>query len=317
MNVKGLRQAAASFASVALAALFILAGGDASAQPQTTTPDAGTTTPAATDTTVPVTAAPGTEAVPGAPADGTAQPMATAPATEGEQPPAGETGETTEQENPYGLSALWGQGNIISRGTLVVLLIMSIGTWYLFFTKYLEQGRILKHARTADNKFWRAANFDEAVAQLERSSAFRMIVEDGQAAAQQHASTLSAQIDLNDWVQMALNRSADTVNSKLQSGLAFLASVGSTAPFVGLFGTVYGIYNALIAIGVSGQASIDRVAGPVGEALIMTAFGLVVAVPAVLFYNLLVRRNKVVMDRVRSFTADVHGFLLGARAKRS
>ena len=112
---------------------------------------------------------------------------------------------------------------------------------------------------------------------------------------------------------MKVQRSLDDVQSRLQDGLAFLATVGSTAPFIGLFGTVWGIYNALTAIGIAGQASIDKVAGPVGEALIMTAFGLFVAVPAVLGYNWLVRRNKVTMESVRRFGADLHGVLMGAR----
>ena len=123
-------------------------------------------------------------------------------------------------------------------------------------------------------------------------------------------------VDLNEWVTMSIQRASENVQNRTQDGLAFLATVGSTAPFVGLFGTVWGIYHALTAIGIAGQASIDKVAGPVGEALIMTAIGLAVAVPAVLAYNWLVRRNKVVMERVRAFSADLHSVLLSAAGKK-
>ncbi|MGZ5105541.1 MAG: MotA/TolQ/ExbB proton channel family protein, partial [Usitatibacter sp.] len=136
---------------------------------------------------------------------------------------------------------------------------------------------------------------------------------------QHHEGKLLEQIDLNTWVTMSLQRAVDNVSSRLQDGLAFLATVGSTSPFVGLFGTVWGIYHALTAIGIAGQASIDKVAGPVGEALIMTAFGLAVAVPAVLGYNWLVRRNKVANEQLRAFGADLHMVLMsgGGIAKRS
>jgi biopolymer transport protein ExbB len=116
-------------------------------------------------------------------------------------------------------------------------------------------------------------------------------------------------------VTQSIQRAIDSVQSNLQNGLAFLATVGSTAPFVGLFGTVWGIYNALVKIGVSGQASIDKVAGPVGEALIMTAIGLAVAVPAVLGYNFIVRRNKTTMDKIRSFGSDLHSVLIASGKK--
>ncbi len=112
----------------------------------------------------------------------------------------------------------------------------------------------------------------------------------------------------------SLARSQGSIGARLGEGLAFLATVGSTAPFIGLFGTVVGIYRALIKIGASGQASIDAVAGPVGEALIMTALGLVVAVPAVLAYNWLVRRNKSIMEDLAAFTNDLHGYLMSAGA---
>jgi biopolymer transport protein ExbB len=321
------RRMAAFLTGVACAALILLmtAGTPVSAQPETgatapaaTAPDAAA--PAGGEAVAPVTE-PGAEVAPGTePAAGV---EGAAPEGAGIEPAAPtmvtEPGAATETvENPYGLGALLREGDWVSRTVFGILLIMSVGTWYILFTKYLEQGRVMKHARTADNRFWRASSVKEGIAQLEGGSAFRAIVEDGQKAVQEHAS-LSGAIDMNEWVSMALSRSVDIVNNRLQSGLAFLASVGSTAPFVGLFGTVWGIYHALIKIGVSGQASIDQVAGPVGEALIMTALGLAVAVPAVLIYNMLVRRNRVIMERVRGFASDVHGFLLsGARgsAKR-
>jgi biopolymer transport protein ExbB len=173
----------------------------------------------------------------------------------------------------------------------------------------------MRQADTAQKSFWTAGSLKEGVTKLEPNSAFKTIVEDGLKATEHHEGKLTDQVDLNEWVSMSLTRSTDAINFRLQAGLAFLASVGSTAPFVGLFGTVWGILNALISIGVAGQVSIDKVAGPLGEALIMTALGLLVAVPAVLAYNMLVRRNKLCLERVRNFTSDVHSVLLsGARA---
>jgi biopolymer transport protein ExbB len=154
----------------------------------------------------------------------------------------------------------------------------------------------------------------DGVERLKKGDDFRNIAEDGLRAASHHDGRLTDRIDLHEWITMSLTRSSESVQSKLSSGLPFLATVGSTAPFVGLFGTVWGIYHALVAIGISGQASIDRVAGPVGEALIMTAIGLAVAVPAVMGYNWLLRRNKVVLDDLRNFTSDLHAYLVsGAR----
>jgi biopolymer transport protein ExbB len=217
-------------------------------------------------------------------------------------------------ENPYGLEALWRQGDFVARGTLIVLLVMSIGSWYIAILKLLEQQRLLRQAKEAEEKFPRATSVAEMVAALPPENAFRSIAETGREAAERHGG---AQVDLHTWVGMALQRAIDRVANRLQGGLAFLATVGSTAPFVGLFGTVWGIYHALTAIGIAGQASIDKVAGPVGEALIMTAFGLAVAVPAVLAYNWLVRRNKVVLERLRAFAGGVHMTLLGGAHKKS
>jgi biopolymer transport protein ExbB len=215
-------------------------------------------------------------------------------------------------ENPYGLEALWKQGDFVARFVLVVMVIMSLGSWYIIFTKLFEQRKLIKSADEAAG-FWKAGSVKNGVNTLGEGTAFRFIAEQGLKSAEHHEGTLVDQIDLNTWVGMSVQRAVDNINSRLQDGLAFLATVGSTAPFVGLFGTVWGIYHALTAIGIAGQASIDKVAGPVGEALIMTAFGLAVAVPAVMGYNWLIRRNKSVMERVRAFSADVHNVLLAGK----
>jgi biopolymer transport protein ExbB len=218
-------------------------------------------------------------------------------------------------ENPYGMDALWKGGDFVSRGTLIILAIMSMGSWYIMVTKLFEQFKLMAQARDARKTFWSAKSLKEGVAPLKEGSAFRYLAESGINATERHEGALLEQIDLNTWVTMAVQRAVENIQNRLQDGLAFLATVGSTAPFVGLFGTVWGIYHALTAIGIAGQASIDKVAGPVGEALIMTAVGLAVAVPAVLGYNWLVRRNKVAMENVRTFAADLHSVLMGAANK--
>ena len=219
-----------------------------------------------------------------------------------------------EEENPYGLSALWNQGDFVAKGTLLILIIMSMGSWYVIFTKFAEQSKINKQAREAQDNFWSAGSVAQGKDTLAEDSAFRFIAEKGLEGASKHTGMLGA-IDFNDWVTMSIQRAIGNVQSRMQDGLAFLATVGSTAPFVGLFGTVWGIYHALVKIGMSGQASIDKVAGPVGEALIMTAIGLAVAVPAVLGYNWLVRRNKAAMEEVNAFGSDLHSVLLASSKK--
>jgi biopolymer transport protein ExbB len=228
--------------------------------------------------------------------------------------PTGPVVTTEVVENPYGLEAIWRQGDWVSRGTLLVLVIMSMGSWYIIFVKLWEQYKMMREGREMRRSFWKAPNLNEGTARLNKRSAYRYIAETGLDANEHHEGALTENIDLNDWVTMSVQRAVDGVHSRMQDGLAFLATVGSTAPFVGLFGTVWGIYHALTAIGIAGQASIDKVAGPVGEALIMTALGLAVAVPAVMGYNWLVRRNKVVMDTVRGFGADLHAVLLGRKS---
>ncbi|WP_418647867.1 MotA/TolQ/ExbB proton channel family protein [Thauera butanivorans] len=224
--------------------------------------------------------------------------------------------EATVVENPYGLEALWAAGDFVAKGTLAILVLMSVGSWFIILTKLFEQSRLLRQGRKAKRTFWAAGDVEKGLETLDSRSAYHYIARTGSESTAHHVGLLGF-IDLNDWIQLSIQRSIEKVQSRLQSGLAFLATVGSTAPFVGLFGTVWGIYHALTAIGVSGQASIDKVAGPVGEALIMTAIGLAVAVPAVLGYNWLVRRNKAALDDVRNFGAELHAVLLGAQAARS
>jgi biopolymer transport protein ExbB len=213
-------------------------------------------------------------------------------------------------ENPYGLMAALEQGGIITQSVFGILVFMSLATWYIIITKWWDQRKVLIDATTLEKKFWSAPTLKEGATKLEKNSAFRQIVEDGLRASEHHEGKLTDKIDQHEWVTMSLNRSNAAVQSKLQTGLAFLASVGSTSPFIGLFGTVIGIYRALISIGIAGQASIDKVAGPVGEALIMTALGLAVAVPAVLGYNWLIRRNKDLGEKLGNFSSDVHGYLV-------
>jgi biopolymer transport protein ExbB len=217
--------------------------------------------------------------------------------------------------NPYGIDALWNQGDFVSRGTLIILAIMSFGTWYIGVVKYFEQAKLFKQSKEASAKFWQAKTIPAGIASLGEMSAFRFIADSANQAANKHDDTMLNRIDLSNWMDMSIQKAVNVVSNRLQGGLSFLATVGSTGPFVGLFGTVWGIYHALTAIGMSGQASIDKVAGPVGEALIMTAMGLAVAVPAVLGYNWLVRRNKVVMEQVRHFSAELHMVLLGSDSK--
>jgi biopolymer transport protein ExbB len=218
------------------------------------------------------------------------------------------------EANPYGLGALWAQGDAVAKGTLLILVLMSMGSWYVIFTKFTAQAKLHRFAQTAQANFWSAGSVRQAADALEANSPFRFIAEKGLEGASKHEGLLGT-VDFNTWVTMSIQRAMGTVQSRQQDGLAVLATVGSTAPFVGLFGTVWGIYHALVKIGMSGQASIDKVAGPVGEALIMTAIGLAVAVPAVLGYNWLVRRNKAAMEAVQAFGADLHAVLLSTVKK--
>lgn len=250
----------------------------------------------------PVAAAPAAEAAPAAPAAPVAEAAPAAPAA------------AAAEENPYGLSALWNQGDIVAKGTLLILVLMSMGSWYVIITKFFEQSKAAKFAKAAQDSFWTAASLRQGADALAEDSPFRFIAEKGLESANKHTGLLGA-VDFNTWTTQSIQRAIGNVQSRMQDGLAVLATVGSTSPFVGLFGTVWGIYNALVKIGMSGQASIDKVAGPVGESLIMTAIGLAVAVPAVLGYNWLVRRNKAVMEDVNAFGSDLHSVLLASSNK--
>jgi biopolymer transport protein ExbB len=215
--------------------------------------------------------------------------------------------------NPYGLIPALEQGGLIAISVFTILVIMSLGTFYILFTKLMQQQKIISQGRKVRSSFWNSPNLRDASTKLEAKSAYRSIVDDALLAQDQHGK-LTDPIDQHDWMANSLARSQGAIGARLGEGLAFLATVGSTAPFIGLFGTVVGIYRALIRIGASGQASIDAVAGPVGEALIMTALGLVVAVPAVLSYNWLIRRNKSITEDLAAFTNDLHGYLMSAGA---
>lgn len=217
-------------------------------------------------------------------------------------------------DNPYGLQAMLAHGDAVSKGVLALLLIMSMGSWYILVVRLWDTSKLNKEAKEVRSTFFKKASLADGVKSLKEESAFRYIATAGVEASEHHEGALTENIDLSSWVTVNIDRAVNDVNNKVGAGLGFLATVGSTAPFIGLFGTVWGILQALTAIGVAGQASIDKVAGPVGEALIMTAIGLGVAVPAVLGYNWLVNRNKGVMGQVRAFAGDLHGVLMGNRS---
>ncbi len=277
--------------SIGMAAGLALASSSFAAKPKEAAPVAA----------APAPAAPAAAVEPAAPA---APVAVSAPAADAH---AGE-------ENPYGLAALWAQGDIVAKGTLLILVLMSMGSWYVIVTKLFEQSKNMRFAKAAQDSFWTAGTVRQGADTLHEDSPFRFIAEKGLESASKHTGLLGA-IDFNTWLSMSIQRAINNVQSRMQDGLAVLATVGSTGPFVGLFGTVWGIYNALVKIGMTGQASIDKVAGPVGESLIMTAIGLAVAVPAVLGYNWLVRRNKAVMEDVNAFGSDLHSVILATPQK--
>jgi biopolymer transport protein ExbB len=196
------------------------------------------------------------------------------------------------------------QGGVIAYSIFGVLVIMSVGSFYILITKWLEQQRIFNQYKGVRTNFWRAPTLREGASKLDKNSAWRQLVDDGIAAEDAHGK-MTDSLEAHDWLHGSLARSEASINARLAGGLPFLATVGATAPFVGLLGTVIGIYRALIAIGLAGSASLDKVAGPVGEALIMTALGLLVAVPAVLAYNWLQQRNKRIAELLSGFSTDV------------
>jgi biopolymer transport protein ExbB len=222
-----------------------------------------------------------------------------------------ENAANTTATNAYGPMGLITNHDPLSHGVLALLIVMSFISWYIILTKLWDQHKLSSSYKAVEKTFWTSPSLKDGVERLKKNDPYRAIVEEGLRAAAHHDGRLTDRIDLHEWITMSLQRSVSNVNSSLQGGLGFLATVGSTAPFIGLFGTVVGIIKALIAIGVSGQPSIDRVAGPVGEALMMTAIGLFVAVPAVIGYNWLVGRNKGLQENLRNFAADVHAYLVG------
>jgi biopolymer transport protein ExbB len=248
-------------------------------------------------------------AAPAAPAAAAPAPDANAVSVPSSAPKAGTAAAkvaAADQSTPYGIEHLWVTGSWIDRFIMIVLAIMSAGTWYIFISKFIDQSRILGHSKLVDKRFWTSATISEGIEKLPKNSLFRAIAESGLRASTEG----TALVGMNDWIGMSLSRQLEDANGRLQGGVTFLASVGSVAPFVGLAGTVWGILQALIAIGVAGQASIDKVAGPVGEALIMTFLGLAAAVPAVLLYNYLVRRNKLITEKLRAFAGDLQSYLV-------
>ena len=224
-------------------------------------------------------------------------------------------------ENPYGIQALWEQSDYVGKGVFVILAIMSLWSWWVMINKYLDNRNLKKVAEEAEKNFWTSASMQEGMGKLKgKVNPFRDIVQDGLQAVEHHkkrSADVTSAIDLGDWIESHVRKRTDMLASSLQSGMVVLASVGATAPFVGLFGTVWGIYHALISIAIAGQASLDKVSGPIGEALIMTAIGLAVAVPAVLGFNALTRANKGLLERVNYFSHDVQAALVaGSRVER-
>ncbi|MFT3815418.1 MAG: MotA/TolQ/ExbB proton channel family protein [Acidovorax sp.] len=221
-------------------------------------------------------------------------------------------------DTQLGLASVWNQGDFVTRAVALILLAMSLASWIVMLIKALDIVKFKKQARVAQD-FWHSEDFAAGLEKLGNDPAnpFRHLALEGREATAHHRNTkahLHDSLDVSDWVTRCLRNCIDEFTARLQSGLAVLASVGSTAPFIGLFGTVWGIYHALEAIGASGQSTIDKVAGPIGEALIMTALGLAVAIPAVLGYNALVRGNKSILNRLNSFAHDLHAyFVTGAR----
>ena len=219
-----------------------------------------------------------------------------------------------KQDNPYSLANIVAHGNVVDQVVLFILAFMSMGSWYILVVRLWDTSKLSSEAKEVRATFFKKPSLADGIKGLKEESAFRYIATAAVEASEHHEGALTENIDHSSWVTMNVERAVADVNTKITAGLGFLATVGSTSPFIGLFGTVWGILNALTAIGVAGQASIDKVAGPVGAALIMTAIGLVVAVPAVLGYNWLVNRNKTVMAQVRAFAGDLHGVLMGNRA---
>ena len=209
----------------------------------------------------------------------------------------------------FGPMQMLEEGGAVTWTIAIILAVMSIVSWYIMLVKLFEQQKVIGQSKEGVRSFWSASNIRDGASKFEKNSAFRQLVDDGLRADAEH-SHFTDQLDAHEWMHSSLRRSQDAINAKLGTGLAFLATVGSTSPFVGLLGTVIGITSALVKIAATGNADIASIAGPVGEALYMTAFGLIVAVPAVMGYNWLQRRNKLIAERMSRFCDDLHGDLM-------
>ncbi|MEC4720279.1 MotA/TolQ/ExbB proton channel family protein [Noviherbaspirillum sp. CPCC 100848] len=221
-------------------------------------------------------------------------------------------------KDTLGFAHYWAQGDAVTHSVAYLLLLMSIASWYYIFSKAWSSWRIRRSAGALDG-FWKAPTLNDAidiVRNADTEDVYAPLAIQGAQAANVKAQTgsLNANVDPGELITRTLRQEINRVSARLESGLTLLASVGSTAPFVGLFGTVWGIYHALVAVSSSGTVQIDKVAGPVGEALIMTALGLLVAIPAVLAYNAFTRVNRVTLAELDAFAHDLHAYLTtGAR----
>ena len=216
--------------------------------------------------------------------------------------------DTEAPVNEFGFIKAMEEGGPVAWSILAVMVIMSVGSFYILFTKFFEQNKVMKQYKTVRSSFWRASSLKEGATKLEKNSAWRQLADDAVTAQDHHSKMEGAGNEIH-FVEEELAHSQDTINQSLSGGLSFLASVGATAPFIGLLGTVIGIYRALINIGIEGSASIDKVAGPVGEALIMTAIGLLVAVPAVLAFNWLQARNRRISALMTDFSNNIVAYI--------
>lgn len=292
------RQIGTRHALAAVSALMLLSFGAVAQEATDETAAAPAASELSTDLGELDTSIPGLED-PAAAAEPAVTAFDAAPATSAEATEAGE-----EHGEAFSMQALWTEGDIVARSTLIMMILMSLATWYIVGTKYVDQMSLMRQSRKLRD-FWSSDSIADGLDSLGKRNAFAGIAHAAMSVSQDDERGLQAQISASNRMSHRVVQSVEGVNQRLSAGMAVLATVGSISPFVGLFGTVWGIVNALIAIGVSGQASIDKVAGPVGEALYMTAIGLFVAVPAVVAYNMLGRRNKVIQDMARHFALDL------------
>jgi len=220
-----------------------------------------------------------------------------------------------DSSHAYGIAAFLSQSDAVGRSALAVLLAMSLATWYLIVSKSIQAFVVGRSSARFLARFWSAPDLNTAAAQVDAHpiSPFSAIAGHALRAASHHASHGAARLDeagsAHEFLTRAMRSAIAAQNLRAESGLTVLASVGATAPFVGLFGTVWGVYNALVSIGMTGQGTLDKVAGPVGEALIMTALGLAVAIPAVLAYNAFTRRNRLMSANLDAFAHDLFALL--------